>query len=349
VLPMTSFNEDTAIDSMRALEIPGAGFLIPISESNDFLVASGEGPSLTRYSYEAGNFIAGRTLTLSGFGVTDPIRVATVVTPNRGIIAVPGATFFEFDPTTMTVTKETTLEGFVREGFGPAQASTYGRVFRRGSSVYFVYSWWNGSDTAFFPLAETGLVHFDVETGVYTASFLSGCGDLDSGMFDAAGNLLLASAGYGAAASIATPKLTGQTCLVKVQAGATRIDGAQVTQPWVFDGAPLADLLPVSGDAALVRVFEKGQTFAEPVEAAQVAGSASWKWARFSVGSDALTFESSLAPGAVPSTAFKFGDELIAASVSGDYSETSLVRVGRDSVTKGVKISGIAISLIELK
>lgn len=60
-------------------------------------------------------------------------------------------------------------------------------------------------------------------------------------------NLWLASAGYGASARVAAPSEAPETCLLRLEPGATRIDEAEVTQPWVRAEVPLADLLSIDG------------------------------------------------------------------------------------------------------
>jgi len=299
-------------------------------------------------SYGRSGFVRGEAFSLASFGVTDvPLRVIRVVDETHGYIAAGGGLLFEFDPSTMGVERDVQLEGFARDGFYPAASSTYGRSFLRGDSLFFVYSWWDDPDAA-TPRAETALVHWDRASGAVTASFLDGCGDLDSGMLDGEGNLWLASAGYGAAARAANMPGAPETCLIRLPPGETDLAAAEVTAPWELEGAELGDLLPISETQALVRIFDLGVEIEEPIDTYVVAGSAAWGWGRLDLSTLTITRETGLSTGTVPSTSFPLAGGQYVGATASDYSEPVFYRVDDTTTEPGVTLPGFPISLLQL-
>ena len=348
IFPVDDLESMDTVDLGSALEVPGGAFLGSIPDSTDFLVSSASEPTLTRFSFTNGGFVEGETMTLAGLGVSGGIRTFRVVSDTQGWIATRGGTLVEFNPSEMTVLREVRVQGMERDGFAPPVPSSLGRSFLVGSSLFFNYAWYE-PDTD-IPRNEVATVHIDLSDGNHSVSFLEGCGDLDAGFVDSAGNVSWMSATTAVAAARAFfGAQSARTCLVRLPAGETSLEAAEVFDLETLAGTPAGNVLNVGGGAGVLRVLDPNYDLSEALTANEVFDAPAWKWSRIEFDSKAISDIPELPTGAGSTSAFDAGEgEQYIGLTEEDRSSTQFARITGTDFIPGLRLPGFFLGGIRL-
>ncbi|MEM6273825.1 MAG: hypothetical protein AAF735_01165 [Myxococcota bacterium] len=338
---LEGLGSDFVAEPEEALEIPGGAFAYAIPGTAGFVVVGQSEPELTRYDFRSDGTVAeGSTLSLANFGIQPGIRTVRALDAEEGWVSADGQ-LFEFNPTTMTITRDIQLEGLDRPGtFGPSDGST-GTSFVGDDEIFFSYGWFDESAATLRD--EVALVHVDRITGEHSVSFLDGCGDIADGFVDESGDLWLGSWSYVIEAVAFAGTEAIHSCLIKVPAGSTTLDDAEVTDLTALVGAPAGALLPLGAGNALIRVADDSlNTEVDTID--EVRSQAAFGWARIDLNTFTVTPTSDLPLSTASTGAFPDGAEQIIAVTAEDFSNTVLYRVDGSSATAGVSAPGFFIN-----
>lgn len=355
VFPVETLEDTRAYAPTSALELPGGGWIAGIPGTSSFL-AVGESNRIQRWTLDAdGSFSPGAEFAVAQLGVGDNVRAIRVLNETRGWIAV-GALLIEFDPSAMQIVRTVELSELVRDGW-QLTASLSGLSYLRGDSLFFGFHWFTGFFDEY--RLEMGLVHIDLPSGAITVSAREGCGEIDSGYVASNGDIYWVSGGRAPLPSLFLSRVDpslGQaptSCLVRLPAGATRLDQAEITDLITTAGVVAAELAPL-GEDGLIRVLDQAAfdayEFTDATTSRELAGAALWTWQRIDPESLTLSpFEGIPAAGVLsPSYPLRDG-RLVPGPPAPDFSSTTYYLVDPDgTVAQSITLPGAALGVFEL-
>lgn len=326
-----SLEPGTVVDPALALEVPGAAKLYAVEGLGWFAVGGGESPTITRYTLEGGQrLVAGRTLSLQGYGVRDLWDTLYVVSATKAYYPDrEGAQLITWNPTTMEITGVVPLPETVRDGY----LALYGYTpISRGETLLFSVGWfdWDVTDTV---LPETGLVSIDTETDTLLAFELDGrCGGITQSVAMADGDAYLVSSALAGAAH-RLGRLATEPCALRVNAEEATFDSAYMQALGELMGGALAgEPVPAgNGSELLLRVFaETPSSVSGEMLSWELTGQPAWSWARWDVATNEVAAVDALGASTADVLWFRVGDRVLGTETTADYAETTLIDLGAD-------------------
>ena len=324
----------------------GSGTIKAIPGEQAFLFAPFEQPTATRYDItEDGTVVEGATLSalatggnfLNAEAVSDSGKVWMTVFPQFRVL--------EIDPTSMTIERELDLFSELDKGF-PNPFMGIGTSAVRDNTLFMGVYHRNFDDVTALPITE--IVALDMATGEYDVLVDEDC---PFGVPALAGDEIIVSGtnAFGVGYQLYGTEGFERSCMKRIPAGQTSFDPSFVRDLIAeANGAPTAEVIPISASVALVRVFDPslGPTLDEVEGEWSYTYADAWRWGRLSLDSPAAI---EVIPGGTPSFGrvdrFLVDGEPWSFDFIDASGESTLARLTEDGPESGLTVTGYVYSI----
>lgn len=325
VLP--SLDAGTAVDTSKALEVPGSARLYTLPDVGWFAVGGGESPTITRYVLDENDaLVAEETISLQPYGVQSLWDTLYFVSPTKAYYPDrDGTQLVVWDPTAMEITGSIPLPDTVRDGYLANYA--YASV-RRGDLLLFSVGWFDWAETDSV-LPETGLVVIDTTNDtVARVDVDDRCGGITQPLVMTSGDAYFASSALAAAAH-RLDRLATEPCVLRVNADEDRFDpGYALSLADLTGGALAGEPVPGPDGSIFLRVFDESLAEVDPEGYTWgITGQLAWRWSKWEVGSDLVTPIAALEPSTADVVWFEVDGRVFGTETTEDYSETTLIEL----------------------
>jgi hypothetical protein len=322
---VSSLEDDTRIDTNRALEVPGAAKLYAIEGLGWFAIGDGEAPTITRYSLsENGALVRGDTLSLVSYGVASLWDTLYVVSstkmyyPDRD-----NARLIVIDPSAMTIEGTVELPETARNGY----LSLYGYTpHRRDGELVFSVGWFDWENDRVLP--ETGLVVLDTRSDSARLEVDDRCGGITTSVETESGDAYFLSSAL-AGATHRVGRLSTEPCALRVRAGESEFDADYHARLEDITGVRISgEPIPAGGDAVFLRALDEDLASVEPDTASwEITGQTAWRWLRWDIGEETVEELTELEPSTSDVLWFDVDGRVFGTETKADYSETTLIEL----------------------
>jgi hypothetical protein len=342
-------------DLGAALEVPGRALAVGPQGGGYVLVATSEGPSLTRYDVLAdGTFVERAALSFANEGVSSLLAFAqqfVFVSRTKAYFLddTDVAQIVVFNPEEMTIERTIPIEGVAREGF----AFTYGlSAKQRGNELVLTASFYDDESSVFD--AEARLVIVDTVTdSVKSVETETRCGYLLSSVESPSGDIYFAADIY---TSIVEESLGdefgGPSCVLRLPAGQSSFDPEFILDLEQATGGTIAGSL-VAGNAgrAYTRYLDRsvvpeGADFSDPAAASSLPY---YRWAEVDLDGGTATPLLSLEPGAAQSVEYSVESRSFIGISTADFASTTLLDFASDPPREGMTFAGVPFSIVRVR
>ena len=324
----------------------GHGGVKALPGERAFVHVSFDQPTATRYDItEDGTVVEGATVSTLATGGSFLYAEAVSDSGKLWMTVFPQFRVLEIDPASMTIERELDLFSELDKGYPNPLMGTGSSVVRDNVLFMPVYHR-NWNDVTALPITE--IVALDMATGDYEILVDESC---PFGSPALAGDEIIVSGTdvFGASYGLYGREDFGRPCMRRIPAGQTSFDPSFIYDLTLADGAPAAEVVPVSTSIALVRVFDWDLAPApdEVEDHFSYSYSDAWRWGRLLLDTPGAI---EVLPGGSPSFGRVDRFRVDGEPWSFNYTDASegdstLLRLTEDGPVEGLTVTGYVNSI----